>query len=236
MKYLDIFLQVSIFHWVSAPSEASNSLRAERATRFERGEQHASSGASNTLRVGRGEQKKLGFTDITWFTLRFKFAQVNLHKITCRIPKGCSLVVHKEEGFKGGKLPASKSEPVSSFEKKDLRLALEKYLWIYPAFSLDGIEITLKDRIELPPTVLSARIKIFALYSGGTGIFSSFFNCFRYCRCNAAVKRVGNNKIFTKFIGRNKRRYCMSRRYLHVKIYAGCPNVQRTSEYSRKCQ
>ncbi|MGP1368604.1 MAG: hypothetical protein ACTTKX_05035 [Treponema sp.] len=34
MKYLDIFLQVSIFYWMSAPSRASDTLRAGRVTRF----------------------------------------------------------------------------------------------------------------------------------------------------------------------------------------------------------
>ena len=36
-----------------ASSEASNTLRAGRAIRFERGEQFAPSGASNSLRAGR---------------------------------------------------------------------------------------------------------------------------------------------------------------------------------------
>ena len=55
-----------------APSGASNSLRAGRATRSEWGEQFASSEASNTLRAGR--TVKLGFTDVIRFAVRFKFS------------------------------------------------------------------------------------------------------------------------------------------------------------------
>ena len=55
-----------------ASSRASNTLRAGRATRFERGEQLAPSGASNTLRARR--TVKLGFTDVIRFAVRVKFS------------------------------------------------------------------------------------------------------------------------------------------------------------------
>ncbi len=55
-----------------APSRASDILRAGRATSFEQGERHPSSKASDILRAGR--TVKLGFTDIIRFAVRFKFS------------------------------------------------------------------------------------------------------------------------------------------------------------------
>ena len=48
-----------------------HSLRAERATRFGRGEQLASGGACNSLRAGR--TGCIGFTDVIRFTVRSSF-------------------------------------------------------------------------------------------------------------------------------------------------------------------
>ena len=69
-----------------ASSGACNSLRAGRASRFERGEQLASGGACFSLRAGRasrfgrGGQDEFGLTDITLSLSASSLPQANLVK------------------------------------------------------------------------------------------------------------------------------------------------------------